>query len=54
MRNRFVWSTLLQLAGLIAVAVGISLIYFPAGLVAGGLALGLVGWATGIDPKAQA
>lgn len=53
MRNRFLWSTVVQLLGLVAVAVGVALVYLPAGVIVGGLSLGLLGWVLGIDPKAD-
>lgn len=53
-RQRFIISTLMQLVGLAAAAVGIGLIFLPAGLIAAGAALVLVGYAAGVDPSVEA
>ena len=53
-RQRFIISTLLQLVGLAAAAVGIGLVFLPAGLIAAGAALVLIGYASGVDPSAKA
>jgi hypothetical protein len=53
-RQRFIISTLLQLVGLAAAAVGIGLVFLPAGLIAAGASLVLVGYASGVDPSAKA
>jgi hypothetical protein len=53
-RQRFIISTLLQLVGLAAAAVGIGLVFLPAGLIAAGASLVLIGYASGVDPSAKA
>lgn len=53
-RQRFIISTLLQLVGLAAAAVGIGLVFLPAGLIAAGASLVLVGYASGVDPSVKA
>jgi len=40
-------STILQIAGAVAVTVGVSLIFLPAGIIVGGLLCGLIGFALG-------
>lgn len=50
-RQRFIISTLLQLVGLGAASVGVGLVYLPAGLIAAGASLVLVGYASGVDPS---
>jgi len=53
MRDRFIFATVLEVLGLVTVAVGVGLIFLPAGVIVGGLALALVGYASGVDPKAD-
>ena len=53
-RQRFIISTLLQLVGLAVAAVGIGLVFLPAGLIAAGASLVLIGYASGVDPSAKA
>lgn len=53
MRDRFILATVLEVLGLLAVAVGVGLVYLPAGVIAGGLALAVIGYASGVDPKAD-
>jgi len=53
-QRRFIISTLIQLVGLAAAAVGIGLIFLPAGLIAAGASLVVVGYASGVDPSAKA
>lgn len=53
-RQRFIISTLLQLVGLAAAAVGIGLVFLPAGLIAAGASLVLIGYASGVDPSVKA
>lgn len=50
---RFIASTILQLVGLTAAAVGVGLVYVPAGFIAAGAALVVVGYAAGVDPSAK-
>lgn len=52
-QRRFIISTLIQLVGLAAAAVGIGLVYLPAGLIAAGASLVVVGYASGVDPSAK-
>jgi hypothetical protein len=52
-QRRFIISTLIQLVGLAAAAVGIGLICPPAGLIAAGASLVVVGYASGVDPSAK-
>jgi hypothetical protein len=52
-QRRFIISTLIQLVGLAAAAVGIGLIFLPAGLIAAGASLVVVGYASGVDPSAK-
>lgn len=40
-------STILQLVGVIAVTIGVTLIYPPAGIIVGGILIGLIGFALG-------
>jgi hypothetical protein len=53
-QRRFIISTLIQLVGLAAAAVGIAMVYLPAGLIAAGASLVVVGYASGVDPSAKA
>jgi len=53
-QRRFIISTLIQLVGLAAAAVGIGIIFLPAGLIAAGASLVVVGYASGVDPSAKA
>jgi hypothetical protein len=53
-QRRFIISTLLQLVGLGAASVGVGLIFLPAGLIAAGASLVLVGYASGVDPSVEA
>jgi hypothetical protein len=52
-QRRFIISTLIQLVGLAAAAVGIAMVYLPAGLIAAGASLVVVGYASGVDPSAK-
>lgn len=52
MRDRFILATVLEVLGLVVVAVGVGLVYVPAGVIVGGLALAVIGYASGVDPKA--
>ena len=53
-QRRFIISTLIQLVGLAAAAVGIAMVYLPAGLIAAGASLVLIGYASGVDPSGKA
>ena len=53
-QRRFIISTLLQLVGLGAASVGVGLIFLPAGLIAAGASLVLIGYASGVDPSVEA
>lgn len=53
-QRRFIIATLLQLVGLGAASVGVGLIFLPAGLIAAGASLVLVGYASGVDPSVEA
>ena len=43
------FSMLAQIAGLIAITLGVSMIFLPAGLIVGGAALVLIGFAFGMS-----
>jgi hypothetical protein len=53
-QRRFIISTLIQLVGLAVGAIGIAMVYLPAGLIAAGASLVLVGYASGVNPSAKA
>lgn len=53
MRDRFILATILEIIGLAAFAFGIGMIFVPAGVIVGGAAVAVIGYASGIDPKAD-
>ena len=50
-RRAEIASTVLELLAMAAVVAGTAIIFWPAALIVGGLCLGLIGYASGVDSE---